>query len=395
MTNDLAHVEISKENIAYNFTNIKSLLRKKVRLMAVVKSNAYGHGLVEFAQEAVKNGADYLGVVNIDEAIALREARIIKPILVLGYVPIERVVEAAKNYIDIAVVDQEYAVNLIKLKFSTKLRVHLKVETGINRLGIKRANILSVYKELSKSKKIDIIGLYSHLASVEENNLDYTANQFQEFGEIIKLLKINNIEIPLKHIAASGAALLFPESHFDMVRMGIICYGLWPSGENKASFLENADVDLPKPFIKPVLSYKTKIAQIKEVSSGFIGYGCTYRITKEMRLAIIPIGYYEGLDRGLSCSTTSKKVTKTERTGCGNVIISGAICPIVGRICMNMTIIDISKLNPRTVHVGDEVVIIGKQGNKEISAEEMAQKIDTINYEVVARIPEHIPRIYV
>jgi len=393
MKDSLSWIEISKKNIAYNIKNLKSLIRKKVRFMTVVKSNAYGHGLVDFARVAISSGVDYLGVVSIDEALVLRKVDIKVPIIVLGYVPISRAKEAQEQDIEIPIISHEYAVKLIAEKFSPKLKVHIKVETGINRMGILKKNILSVFKELSKSKKIEITGLYSHLASVEENKLDYTADQFREFGEIIKVLEKYSFRVPIKYIAASGAMLLFPESHFDMVRCGISCYGLWSSEENKKGFYQEADADTPRPFLRSVLSYKTKIVQIKEVGGGYIGYGCTYRVTRAMKVAILPIGYYEGFDRGLSCSS-GKQVTKTERSGCGEVLVAGKRCPVVGRVCMNMTIVDISKINPREVKVGDEVVIIGKQGKERIAAEEIAERTNTINYEVVSRIPEHIPRIY-
>lgn len=391
--NLLSWVEIDTKAIKYNIRNLKSLLRKRVSFMAVIKSNAYGHGLVEFAEESVKNKVDYLGVVNIDEALKLRKAGIKAPIIVLGYVPVSQVREAQEQNIEIPIISHEYAIRLIAENFKPKLKVHVKVETGINRMGIQKQNILSIFKELTKSKKIEIAGLYSHLASVEENNFDYTASQFKEFGEIIKILKKYSFRVPKKHIAASGAMLIFPESHFDIVRCGIACYGLWPSEENKKNFYVEADPDWPRPFLRPVLSYKTRIIQIKEVGGGFVGYGCTYRVTRAIRVAILPIGYYEGFDRGLSCSS-GKNITQTERSGCGEVLIAGKHCPVVGRVCMNMSIVDISKVNPKDVNVGDEVVIIGRQGKEKITAEEIAQKLDTINYEVVSRIPSHIPRIY-
>lgn len=389
----LSWVEIDSKAIKYNIRNLSDLTRKRVKFMSVVKSNAYGHGLVEFAKVAVEAGAEYLGVVNIDEALELRKSGIKVPIIVLGYVQPVRAKEAQKNNIEISVVSHEHAVDLIHQRFSPKLKVHVKVETGINRLGIQKKNVLSVFKELSKSKKIEIEGIYSHLASVEENNLDYTGDQFKEFGEILEILKKYNFKIRIKHIAASGANLLFMESHFDIVRCGIACYGLWPSEENKKNFYAEADLDTPRPFLKPALSYKTRVVQVKNINGGYIGYGCTYRVTRAMRVAVIPIGYYEGFDRGLSCSS-SKEAKRGEKSKCGEVLIAGKRCPVVGRVCMNMTIVDVSKVNPKDIHVGDEVVIIGKQDKEKITAEEVAEKIGTINYEIVSRIPGHIPRIY-
>lgn len=387
----LQWLEIDKKAIEHNYKSFKYLLRasKKVKIMAVVKANAYGHGLVEFAQEAVKNGAKYLGVVNIDEALILRKAKIETPILVLGYVPLERANEAAVNDIEIAVTNQEYAVGLIRAKLNKTIKVHLKVETGINRLGVDPEGVLLVAKELVRYKKIDIVGLYSHLASVEENNHEYTAGQFEKFGEIITALKKYNIDIPVKHIASSGATMLYPESFFDMVRVGISQYGLWPSEENKQAVEEELDIDAPSPFLKPVMSYKSCIVQLKEVKSGYIGYGCSYRVNRSMRVAVVPVGYYEGFDRKLSCSNP-----KDETCKCGEVLISGVRCPVVGRVCMNMIIVDVSKVRSSMIREGDEVVIFGKQGNNEITVDEIANKLGTINYEVVSRIPEHITRIY-
>ena len=390
---DLSWVEVSKKAIKYNIKNLSSLTRKRVKFMAVVKSNAYGHGMIDFAQCASEYGVDYLGVVSIEEALKLRRSGITKPIVVLGYVLPERAIDAQENNIEIAVISPEHAVALINSKFKPTLKVHIKVETGINRMGILKKNILSVFKELSKTKKIEIVGLYSHLASVEENNLDYTADQFKEFGEIVEILAKYNFKVPHKHIAASGASLILPESHFDIVRCGISCYGLWPSEENKKNFYAEADADTPRPFLKPALSYKTRIIQIKEVQSGYIGYGCTYRITRVKKIAIIPIGYYDGFDRGLSCSSINKTDGDNEY-GCGEVLIAGKRCQVLGRVCMNMTIVDVSKINSREINIGDEVVIIGRQGKEKITPEEVANKLDTINYEVITRIPEHITRIY-
>jgi len=390
--NKLAWLEIDKKNIIYNISNIKSLLQPKTRMMVVVKSNAYGHGIVPFAKEAIRSGALYLGVNTIDEALILRKSGIIKPILVLGYVPRERILEASKQFIDISILSSRQAVDIIKEKLSLKIKIHIKVDTGLNRLGINQDHILNIYKELSKYKKFEIVGICSHLSAVEESNMDYTASQFKIFGEVIKTLEKNNISIPIKHIAASSATLIFPESHFDMVRVGIASYGLWPSEDNKKSFFDEAPIDVKKPFLKPALSFKTKIVQIKDVSQGYIGYGCSYQVTRPMRIAILPVGYYEGIDRGLS---SPNRNIKNEQSGSGNVLISGIKCPIVGRISMNMTIVDISKIKNNHVKELDEVVLIGKQGEAEIFVEDIARSLKTINYEIITRIPEHIPRYYI
>jgi len=386
----LQTVEIDLQKIKENIFNLKTLLKPGVRFMAVVKSNAYGHGIVQVAKTAVESGVNWLGVVNLEEAIKLRENNIEIPILILGYPDFSLIQSAAQKLITIPVFSIEFAEKLANFKLNYPLTVHLKVETGINRLGLEKNEVVKAYNILAKNPKIIVEGIYSHFASVEEQDMEYSNKQIKRFDEILKELVKKKIHIPLKHISATSALMILPDAQYNMVRSGIGIYGLWPSKEVKEQFLKRTQKQ--ENFLQPALTYKTQIVQVKNVKKGDkIGYGCTYTAEKNMKIAVLPIGYFENMDRGLSNN--------------GEVLIAGQRCPIVGRICMNMAVIDISQLNfkfsirqaqDRKISnvKNNEVIVIGKQGKEEITTDEVAKRLGTINYEVVARIPEHITRIY-
>ncbi len=392
----LTHVEVDLSKIKQNIKNLKYLIRPETKTMVVVKSNAYGHGIIQVAKTAIEAGANWLGVVNIGEGLRLREAGTRVPILVLGYPGFSQIQHAAQKGIAIPILSIEQAERLASYKLSYPLVVHLKVETGINRLGLQKNEIIKAYNLLKLNKQIVIEGLYSHFASVEEENINYSQKQIKNFGEVLKELKKKKINIPLKHFSATSAVMILSEAQYDMVRLGIGVYGLWPSEGVKKTFLKSKNAD--ENFLQPALSYKTQIVQLKDVKRGdVIGYGCTYRAKKNMTIAVLPVGYYEGIDRLLSNPSPLGKNYKG-----GEVLIKGQRCQIIGRVCMNMIIADVSKLSK--ISVGDEVVIIGKQTvttpvrsgprSESIGADEIAKKIKTINYEIVSRIPEHITRIY-
>ena len=365
-------LEINLDNLQQNLRNLKSLVRPPTQMMAVVKSNAYGHGLVESAKAVSTAGANWLGVVYLEEAMVLRKAGIVKPILVLKSLPIQEIRQAANQDISVPIVSLDQAREVSETSFDKTLKVHLKVETGLNRFGLEVSEIEQVVNLLKTNRNIEIEGIYSHLASVEENDLSHAKIQIDNFKKAIKIVNDLGYENILKHIGATSATLLLPESHFDMVRCGIGLYGLWPSIENKESFGQ-------EDFLAPVLCYKTYLSQIKKIAKGEkIGYGCTYEAKSNMTIGIIPVGYYEGVDRGLSNG--------------GEVLISGSRCPIIGRICMNISIVDISNID---TNVGGEVVIIGKQNDQEITVDEIAEKLGTINYEIVSRLSEYIERRYI
>lgn len=392
-------LEINLENLSQNIRNLRSLLKpatdfiagkteRQTLFMAVVKANAYGHGIVEVSRAAVQAGADWLGVINIDEAILLREANIHKPILILGQISHDDFRTAANKDVSVPIISKEMAREVAEINFDKPLKIHLKIDTGLNRLGIANNEIAETVRILSSHRNIIIEGVYSHLAAVEEANVDYAKMQINNFREAIKILKQNGIDNVIKHIAASAATMVLKDSHFDMVRCGIAIYGLWPSGETKGTF-KNPD------FLKPILNYKTSIIQIKKVEKGGkIGYGCSFEADEDMTIGIIPVGYAEGIDRGLSNNIGLPAIASTQALRAGEVLVSGQRCPIIGRICMNMTIIEL-KVESEKLKVGQEVTIIGKDGDEEITVDKIAEKLGTINYEIVARIPEHIERRYI
>ena len=352
--------------------------RCRVKLMAVVKANAYGHGLVEVAKIAARSRADWLGVDSIDEAIKIRKAGIKAPILIMGYTLLSRLKDVVKYDFRQVIYNRETVEILAKqAKNNKKASIHLKVETGTSRQGLEKEELLELAKFIKKHPQIEIEGIYTHYANIEDTtDHSYARQQLKRFKEAVSLLEKNNIKIPVKHTACSAAVILFPETYFDMVRLGISMYGLWPSKETFVSAQEKKR----RMKLEPILTWKTKIAQIKQVRAGTsVSYGLTERVSQDSKIAVLPIGYWDGYDRRLS--------------GIANVLIRGKRCKALGRVCMNMIIADVSHVP--NVKLEDEVVLLGKQGQEEITADELAQKIGTINYEVVTRINPLIPRIVV
>jgi len=375
----LYHLEINLENIASNIKNFKNLLGDDIKIMSVVKSNAYGHGALEVSKTVLNNGADFLGVVTIEEAFELRKNKIEASILVLGYVLPGMFEEAIKNDITIPI----YSLALAKEAFRVssacgkKLKCHIKVDTGLHRMGIKAATAFEVIKEIVEMPSLNVEGIFTHLADAENPVSWQTDNQLQKFEELINKLEKNNIKFEYKHVGASAASLLIPSSRFNMVRIGISTYGLWASEETKEAAVE---IDYLRNFdLKPVLSFKTKLVEKKHLKAGaLIGYGGTYRLRKDSVIGVLPLGYAEGYDRKLSNNS--------------EVLINEKRVKVLGSICMNMIIVDLSSVPDSKI--GDEVVLIGNQGNEEITVEDLAKRIETINYEVVTRIPEKVKRVY-
>lgn len=378
-------IEISKKNLIHNIKLHRRFLKKKTKLIAVVKSNAYGHGMIIVSKilDALKD-VDIIATVNLEEAIELRNNKIKKPILVLSYfgilesrgVKTEQISCSIKNDISFMIYDIKTArfINSVAKKINKKIKVHIKIETGMTRVGVLYDESMDFIKNVLKLQNIEIVGLASHFATTEENNQYFARYQLDNFKRLIKDLEKQNIFIPIKHIACSAAITLSDNNHFDAVRLGIAMYGLWPSEENK-NFIQKK---YPWFDLRPVLSWKTKLFQIKRVEADTpVGYGCTYKTKRATKIGLIPVGYFEGLDRGFSNN--------------GYVLVGGKKCPIIGRVCMNITIIDLN--NAKNVIVGDEVVLIGKQLKNHISAEELASRIDTINYEITTRLNSQILRV--
>ena len=345
-----------------------------MRLAPVVKSNAYGHGLRICSQILREAGADFLTVNSLEEAAELREFDQGR-ILVAGYVELAQLKRAAQLKLDLTIYNLATLQQLAKLKIP--VRLHLKVETGTNRQGILPADLPKFLALMQGSPQLKLVGLSTHFADLEDSHQHNFAFQqlaeFEKFFDQIQRFKdkakeFNAAKI-LRHAANSAASLVLPPSHFELVRPGIAIYGLYP-----ADFFRS---EIPKVRLKPVLTFKTRVAQIKVVPAGqTVGYGRTYYAKSKTRIAILPVGYFDGLDRKLS--------------NCGAVLIADSRAPILGRVCMNITMVDITKI-PQ-VRLEDEVILLGCAGGMEISAEEIAEKTGTINYEVVARLRENLMR---
>ena len=345
--------------------------------MSVVKSNAYGHGMVEVAKIA-QDEADWFGVDSVDEALELRAQGITRPILILGYTLNERLKEVTENEFSQTVYNEETIKKLGELsnEINKKVNLHFKVETGTSRQGIGETELLKRIKIVKQYPNLVVQGLSTHYANIEDTtDHGFAKSQLEKFNQVILKLAEQGIEVPFKHTACSAATILFPETHFDMVRVGISQYGMWSSKETYVS----ANGESAKIELKPVMTWKTRIAQVKDVAAGTaIGYGLTEKVSRDSRVAILPIGYWDGYDRGLS--------------SVGNVLVGGKRCKVLGRVCMNMIMIDVTDVEAKHE---DEAVLLGKQGDEEICAEEFAQKCGSINYEVVTRINPLIKRIIV
>ncbi|OHA47080.1 MAG: alanine racemase [Candidatus Terrybacteria bacterium RIFCSPLOWO2_01_FULL_44_24] len=373
-------VEISKSALLSSIYSFRSIIGQDIALMAVVKANAYGHGLniiTPLVQEA--GSVSWLGVDSLSEALACRESGASLPILILGYTTREDLSNIVNYDFRQAVYDLA-TLNVISFeakRLDKKAFVHLKIETGTNRQGVGPDELDPFIEFFNEHPEVILEGVYTHFADVEsEDNFAYAQQQLAEYQRALQFLIDGSINIPFRHTASSAAILLVPESHLNMVRLGISLYGLWPSKDTKEKFLNTGR----KMNLSPVLQWKTVIAQVKNIKKDQpIGYGLTERVSRDSVIAVLPVGYYDGYDRKLS--------------SVGEVLVHGARAKVLGRICMNMFMIDITDIDG--VMPEDEVVLLGSQGAENITAEELAQKVDTINYEIVARINPLIPRIIV
>lgn len=379
MSNEnISWIEISKKALINNINIMRSRVKPGVKIMAVVKANAYGHGLIETATIAAVNGVDFFGVNCLDEALRLRAAKIKTPVLVLGYTPFIRLKDAVNHDISLTVYNAE-SINRLQetaAKYKKNARVHIKVETGLNRQGVEAQNLRDFLLRIKSKKNIEVEGISTHYANIEDTTEHtYAKKQVNNFKEACELFNSEGVAFKYRHTACTAAAILFDEVHFEMIRLGIGLYGLWPSKETKISAYERK---ISEFNLMPVMKWKSIIAQVKTVeANSCIGYGCSDFVTQNSRIAIIPTGYYDGYDRKLSNS--------------GYVIIKGRRAPVLGRICMNMFIVDVT--NIEGVKCEDEVLLLGCDGEDSVSAETLASKIGTINYEVVTRINETLPRI--
>ncbi|MFH1460370.1 MAG: alanine racemase [Candidatus Omnitrophota bacterium] len=386
------YAEINLKNLEFNFKQIKKKISKKTKILAAVKANAYGHGSKEVAKRLVKIGVDYLGVACVDEALILRQEKQLKtvPILVLGAVLGKPEIKAALNAdITLTVTDYKNARFIQKQACSLKqkAKVHIKIDTGMGRLGLWHTSAFNEVYKISKLKKLNLEGIYTHFPCADTDML-FTQRQLSSFAQLLRRLQQHGIIIPIVHAANSIAIFNLNQfknlkrtknnclnflNFLNMVRPGIMLYGLMP----------NTNPTLKRQLkikIKPVLSLKTKITYLKDVTQGrSISYGATYRTQKKTKIATIPIGYADGYVRSLSNKSY--------------VLIKGKFFPVVGRICMDQTMIDLK--NSPKICLGDTVTLIGRQKKHSIGVEQLAAISQTIPYEITSLISSRVPRVFI
>ena len=375
----LKWIEIEESAPNWNLGQLRSCSDNSGDLLfcAVVKSNAYGHGVESIT--SLLPSADWFAVNSLDEGLELRLAGIKKPILLLGHVLLERLPEAIDADLRLTVYNIETLEKLENiLNQRVSCRIHIKIETGTGRQGILPQSVPEFIRRASGIEGLEIEGLSTHFANIEDTlNHEYAEKQLQLFNEVVETIRESGVSPAVVHTACTAATILFPETHFNMLRTGIGLYGLWPSRE---TFLSAQSNGIPVPDLRPVLSWKTRIVQIKELPAGsYIGYGCTYKTSRSTRLGVLPVGYADGYDRR-----------------CGNsahVLVKGERAPILGRVCMNLMMIDLTDIPEAALE--DTVVLLGIDQNEIISAEMLAEWAGTINYEVVTRISPFLPRIIV
>jgi alanine racemase len=373
----LSWLEIDANAIGRNLDAFRTIVPPNTALMAVVKANAYGHGIETVAPVATRH-ADWLGVNSLDEALLLRGLGTEKPITILGHTELERLPAVVAGEFRQVVYREDVAAALSRSAKAggTTARIHLKVETGTHRQGIALEELAGFVERILEMPNLDVEGVYTHFANIEDTlDASFAHLQIERFRQALAILNDAGAHPSWTHAAATAGALLYPETGFNLIRVGIGAYGIWPSRETQLAARERGR----QITLTPALTWKTRIAQLKTVEVGnYIGYGLTYQASRRMKIAVLPIGYFDGYDRKLS--------------NCGRALAGGRAVPVVGRVMMNMTALDVTDVD---VKEDDEVVLIGRQGKAEIRVEEVAEKSGTIAYEVVSRINPGIPRVVV
>ncbi|GIM46242.1 alanine racemase [Collibacillus ludicampi] len=365
-----AEVELSA--IAHNIRQFQRHLAKNAIIMAVVKANGYGHGAFPVARTALEAGARYLAVATADEAIELREEGITAPILILGFTPPDRAADIVRYELTQTVFQTEMldALESAAKQQNKRVRIHIKVDTGMGRIGLRDlCEIIPFVKNAHERPSIFVEGIFTHLATADEADKRYMWEQVNRWNDIVHAIEEQGIKIPLKHVANSAATIDHPELHLDMVRIGISMYGYYPSSE----------VHKEHVHLRPALTFKSRVIHVKTLpGEQSISYGATYRTKNEERIATIPVGYADGYSRLLSNR--------------GFVLVGGKRCPIVGRVCMDQLMVNVTHVPD--VKVGDEVVLYGSQGQEQIHLDEVASIIGTISYEIACAVGRRVPRVY-
>lgn len=364
--------EINLDNLAHNIREIKKIVPDK-EIMAVVKADAYGHGALDTVPTLLENGADRLAVAVLTEGIELRRSGIQCPIMVLGFTQLELIDEILRFDIEPSVYSYEFANQLSRMAMRKNkiAKIHIGVDTGMGRIGyLPTEDSIKEILQIHNLPNIKIESIFSHFSSADEADKAYTNLQAERYNWFLEKLKEEGMSTPKRNLANSAAIIDMSEYQYEIVRPGIILYGYYPSKEVKYERLN----------IKPVMSTKTNIVHIKTIKSGeFIGYGRQFKVEKESVIATLPVGYADGMSRLLS--------------GKAKVLIKGQFAPVVGRICMDQCMVDVTDL--KDVKFGDEVILIGEDGNNKITADEIGELLGTISYEVVCVVGKRVPRVYI
>lgn len=359
--------EVDLEAIEHNIKVIKEKIHGKAKFCAVVKANAYGHGAIPVAKTAAAAGADYFAVAILKEAMELRNAGFKIPILILGLTPLEQAKEIVDYDITATVFSVEAAAALSReaVRQHKKVKVHLAVDTGMGRIGVRPEQAGEMAKQITSLENVELEGMFSHFALADSADKAFAYEQLARFKVAIASVEAAGISIAIKHLANSAATLEMPETHFDMVRPGVILYGLWPSGEVRR------ETDL-----RPAMTLKARIAYVKSMKpEETVGYGRTFTVKRQSQIATLPIGYADGYTRLFA--------------GKAQVEIHGKRAAVVGRICMDQCMVDVTDIKETVFD--DEVVLFGSQT---LTADEAADWIGTINYEIVCMVGARVPRVY-
>ncbi|SFI03991.1 MULTISPECIES: alanine racemase [unclassified Bacillus (in: firmicutes)] len=365
-------VEVNLDAVKHNVREFKKRVNdENIAMMAAVKANGYGHGAIEVAKAAIEAGVSHIAVAFVDEGIELREAGITVPILVLGYTPEEAIIDAIEYDIMMTVyrIDDLRNIDCIAERLKKTARIQIKIDTGMSRIGLQEEEVVPFLQELKAMQHVEVAGMFTHYSTADEVDKTYTLMQKDLFEKAVNIAKDMGLHLPLIHSSNSAGTMELNNEFQNMVRVGIGIYGMYPSKE----------VNHKTVTIQPILTLKSKVAHVKRAKQGRgVSYGNTYVAAGDEWVATIPIGYADGFSRQLSSR--------------GYALVNGVRVPIIGRVCMDQLMLDVTKAMP--VHVGDEVVFYGKQGNEEIAVEEVADMLGTINYEVTCMLNRRIPRVY-
>lgn len=364
--------EVDLGCIEHNVKQIKSLCENK-KIYGVVKADAYGHGALDIVQVLLKSGVTDLAVALITEALEIIKSGINVPILILGFTPLTFAEDILNNNIEQTVYDLEYAKKLSEIaqEKNKTAKIHIAVDTGMGRIGfLPNEKGMEAVRQISKLPNINIEGIFTHFSTADEADKTYSMEQLYKFNKFVDDLEREGLKFNIKHASNSAGIMDLPEAHFNAVRPGIIMYGYYPSNEVIKERLD----------LKPALTLKTSVVHVKTLPKDmYISYGRKYKTDKERVIATLPIGYADGYTRALSNK--------------GKVIVNGKLASIVGAVCMDQCMIDVTDVG--TVKVGDEVILLGEHGNTRFNADDLAELLDTINYEIICMIGRRVPRVYI